>query len=342
MAHDTELRDVPPSEALQMYLAQKKQDCSKNTVNSHASRLSFFTEWCDTEGIEHLHELDGYDLQRYRLDRFGGDDDYSDYTIKGQLHTLRVFIRYCESIEAVEQGLSEKVQVPGEVAGTSQRGKVIEHDRAIQILQYLDKYEYATQTHVCCHLMWYCAIRVGTVHSIDVGDLDLDEGQIRIRHRPSEDTRLKNGTEAERVISIRPETVSLLSDYIDTHRDEVKDEHGRRPLVTTKHGRAARKTIRNWSYGATRPCLLSGDCPHDTTPEECDAARNVNKAHACPDAESTHAWRRGSISWHLREGTSKTVVGDRANVSTGVLEKHYSTLSEEEKAEVRREKFPEG
>ena len=341
MTRDNDLRDVPPDEALEMYLQQKEQDCSQNTVNSHASRLSFFVDWCDDE-VDYLHELDGYDLQRYRLDRFGGDDDYSDYTLKGQLHTLRVFVRYCESIEAVEQGLSEKVRVPSEVTGTSQRGKVIEHDRAMQILRYLDKYEYATQTHVCCHLMWYCSIRVGTVHSIDVGDLDLDEGQIRIRHRPGEDTRLKNGVEAERVIAIHPETVSLLSDYLDTHRDDVSDDYGREPLITTKHGRAWRKTIRNWSYGATRPCLLSGDCPHEREVDECDAAVNVNKAHDCPDAESTHAWRRGSISWHLREGTSKTVVGDRANVSPDVLERHYSTLSEEEKAEVRREKLPGG
>jgi hypothetical protein len=122
----------------------------------------------------------------------------------------------------------------------------------------------------------------------------------------------------------------------------VNDEHGRKPLFVAPEGsgRPHQNTRRNYIYALTRPCLHR-ECPHDENPDDCDATRRKNWACECPSSESTHAIRRGSISWHLREETGKQVVSDRADVEPDTLDAHYNTLSKSEKAEVRRSELPD-
>jgi hypothetical protein len=57
----------------------------------------------------------------------------------------------------------------------------------------------------------------------------------------------------------------------------------------------------------------------------------------CPSSVSPHAIRRGAITHHLNSDVPETAVGDRANVSQGVLEKHYDQRSKRDKMEQRRE-----
>jgi hypothetical protein len=67
----------------------------------------------------------------------------------------------------------------------------------------------------------------------------------------------------------------------------------------------------------------------------------MNDASKCPSSESSHAIRRGSISWALREETAKPVVSDRADVSPEIIDQNYSTLSDREKADVRASQLPD-
>ena len=326
---------VTPKDALELYLQEKSQECTESTVRSHRSRLSHFIEWFESEtDYTHVHELGGLDLRKYRLWRY--DDDYSPDTIKTQQDTLRVFLKFCRDIDSLPAELPEKVKRPDR---GGQRDNEIPYERSREILEHLDQFEYATHQHVSLHLLWYSMMRVSSLRAIDVDDVDLDDGYIEIRHR--EKTRLKNAEKGERTISIRPETVSLLRDYIEQHRHDVQDDYGRNPLITTQHGRPHTTTLRNWCYAWTRPCVIGQDCPHDRDEKECEATDGNNHSCKCPSSESTHALRRGSISWHLRQETPASVVGDRADVSVSVLREHYSTLTEREKADVRASKLPE-
>jgi hypothetical protein len=95
-------------------------------------------------------------------------------------------------------------------------------------------------------------------------------------------------------------------------------------------------TITIYAYGTTRPCTY-GECPHDRDVDNCEAAQNQNKAFGCPSSVGPHAIRRGGIAHNLRRGVPEKAISDRADVSPGVLEKHYDRRTEREKMKQRRE-----
>lgn len=332
-----EIDPVTPSNALEMYLQSRQSELAESSLDAHRLRLQLFVRWCDEEGdIDTLDELTGRDLHDYRVWRSEGirSDSISPETLRSNLLTLRVYLRFAESIDAVSQGFSDKIVLPD--PANRSRSEMLDADHAESLLKHLERYEYASDAHVILRLLWETGIRAGTLRSLDLRDYLPEKGAIRIKHRPTTDTPLKNGSEADRQVALKQHTCKVIDDYIDEHRVETTDEHGRRPLLTTKHGRRALQSIRKLTYYWTCPCRISGDCPHGRDPSNCDAATWTGSPE-CPSSVSTHPIRRGAITHHLKHDVPTAVASDRMDVSPGVLDEHYSELTDEESMQRRRD-----
>jgi integrase len=319
-----DLEPIEPGTAQELFLDHKATDCTDSTVRNHRYRLNPFVRWCGEKGIDNLNDLTGRDLQRYRLWR-KEDGDLNKLSLRMQMSTLRVFLKWAGSIEAVPQNLYDKVMVPRVRPEERQRDETLDADDAQEILEYLSKYEYASKEHAVMALLWQTGIRVGSAHSLDVDDVFLDENYVQLIHRPDEGTTLKNGKSGQRPVALTPDVSEVLADYIRTHRKDVTDEHGREPLFTTAYGRMHGNTIRRLTYRVTAPCYRGVDCP------DCEGDESK-----CPEAVSPHAIRRGSITHFLTSDVPVDVVSDRMNVSRKVLDQHYDKRSEEVKMEQRR------
>lgn len=306
-------------------------DCADATVRCHNSRLSFFANWCTDNGIENINNLGGRDIYKYKLWR---QDGINKVILKGQIDTLRVFLRFCVSIDAVHPELPDKVQSPTLGGETGRRSDIVNSKKANQILEYLAKYEYCSLRHVFAQLAWATEMRVGAIHALDVDDYSPKDRSLEVIHRAETDTPIKNQKKGERYVPLDSETVDLIDDWIENQRPNNEDEYGRDPLLTTKFGRVHLETLRKYSYQVTRPCVYSS-CPHEKSPETCEAM-NHDTGHKCPSSTAPHSWRRGHITHLLREDTPKTVVSDRVNTSPDVIDKHYDQMTEEEKMEQRR------
>jgi integrase len=330
------LEPIDPREALRMYTQSIENDKSQATIYSHKSRLGHFIRWCDEEHIDNLNDVTGRDLHRYRLWR-RNEGDINKVTEKTQMDTLRVFIRYCESIDAVPVDLSEKVISPTLGKGDNERDVMLDADVAERILDWLSKYRYASNEHVALTLMWRCLFRRGAVRAVDASGCDADELLLRVRHQPETDTPLKNKSDGERYVALRESTARLLTDYLDSpDRWDVEDPYGREPLVTTRYGRPHAMTIASWTYGVTRPCVTTGECPHGRDVDECEAAQRRQDASKCPSSVSPHAVRRGAITHWLSNDVPTPAVSSRANVDPAVIDKHYDERSEKQRAQQRR------
>lgn len=330
------LEPMTPEEGLDLYLQDKRTELTDASLKAHEYRLNHFIRWCGEEDIANLNTLNGRDMHRYKLWR-RNDGDLNKVTVKTQMDTLRVFIRWCESIDAVEQDLSERVLSPTLDTGENQRDAMLEADQANQLLEYLSKFEYASFAHVTMSVLWYTGMRTGAIHSLDVSDYDPKNERLRTRHRPNKETPLKNKEEGERLIALNAEVCQILDDWIAHNRPETTDDYGRSPLLATSQGRAHKTTIRGTVYRWTRPCAYSNDCPHERDLDSCEARDHQKQAyHACPSSVSPHAIRRGTITHHLSEDVPEKVVSDRMDVGPDVLEKHYDRRTEEEKVEQRR------
>jgi site-specific recombinase XerD len=336
----THLEPIEPADAVELYLTEKESEVSEWTLYSHGSRLGHFTRWCDEKGIDNLNDLTGRDLKRYKLWR-RDDGDLNNVTVKTQMDTLRVFIRWCESIDAVTPDLSVKVESPNLDHNDNVREVMLDPDDGKEVLDYLRKYEYASIEHVTLTLLWYCSLRRGAAVALDTGDYDSGNQQIAVRHRPETETPIKNKARGERVIALQASVCELLDDWIVDRRPDVTDEYGREPLLATSQGRIHGQTVQRYVYAYTRPCVYSNQCPVERDPQVCDAAQNRSAASGCPENVSPHAIRRGSITNYLQNEVPKPVLSDRANVSVDVLDKHYNEMTESEKAEQRRQFFNE-
>jgi len=327
-----ELEPLDPAEAKEMYLAQRRNELAEETLQSHDYRLRPFVDWCEENDITNLNDLSARDLHRYKTYR---SDEVVVTTLKTQLITIRLFIRFCEGIDGVEEGVHEKMIIPTPSPEEETRDRVLDHETAIEIMNHQKKFEYASKKHALLTVLWHTSCRIGGAHSLDVCDFDPEEGSIAFRHRPKNGTRLKNGNQGERLVSLSKKVCEIIEDYIAVNRHDVTDESGREPLFTTRGGRLHKSKIRDTIYAATRPCIYGKECPHGRDPDSCEATKHRH-ASKCPSSVSPHDIRRGSLTHLLRDEVPQQVVSERANVSGDVLDKHYNQMTEKEKMEQRR------
>ncbi|MEA5386790.1 site-specific integrase [Haloarculaceae archaeon H-GB11] len=324
-ANPANLEPIGPGTARELFLQHKEGDCSDSTVRNYKYHLKSFVEWCHSQEIDNLNDITGRDLQQFRLWR-QNEFDISRMTVKNHMSSMRVFLKWAASIEAVPSELYDKVLIPRVPPEDRKRDEMLDHDAAKEIIEYLGQYHYASAEHVIMAILWETGIRSGGLRAIDTDDVLFDRQALRILHRPEQGTPLKNGERGERLVAISDELRTIISDYLQDRRDEVSDDFGRDPLITTTQGRMTLGTIRRAVYKVTSPCWRDNDC------RDCAGVAEEK----CPKAVCPHAVRRGSITYHLSEDVPEKVVSDRMNVSQKVLEEHYDERSEEVKLEQRR------
>lgn len=333
---DGNLEPLEPEQGVEWYLEDMESEYSDATIYSRRSRLGHLVRFCELEGIDNLNDLTGRILHRYRIWR-REDGDLAPPSLKGQMDSVRDFIRWCESIDAVAQDLSTKVQSPSLASGQHARDVLVETEDAEAILDKLKTYEFASARHLTAHLLWHCAFRRGSVVALDLQDYHADEQYLEVRHRPDSETPLKNKYDGERFVSLTDGTCEIIDAWISDCRPDMQDNYGRDPLVTTRHGRAHTGTVQKWAYSLTRACFLSDECPHDREINQCQAAQNNSEAFRCPSSKSPHTFRRGAITHWLREDLPENFASARANVSLEILDEHYDRRSAKTKMNQRRD-----
>jgi integrase len=332
------MESVDPESAVELYISDRKSELADSSIYAHRSHLGHLVEWCEQNEVSDLSTLTGLEIKEFAAWR-RETGDVNTVTLNTQLSTLSVFIQWCESVDAVRDGLSDAVHVPTLSDGEDERDEMLDEQVAEKIIEYLDRYQYASVEHVTMLLMWRGLLRRGAIRAIDVDDTDLDgeKPRIELHHRPESGTPLKNEYDAERHLALQDETATVIQDHIDQHRVNVTDEDGRAPLLTSQRGRRHVSTIQSIAYGITRPCAVGAECPHDRDPDTCDAARRRQWASKCPSSKSPHAIRRGAITHWLRSDVPERVVSDRASTSPEVMSTHYDKRTEREKSEQRRQ-----
>lgn len=329
---DDDLQSLDVAEGIERYLNYRSVEVSAESLKTYDYRLRKFQRWCDEVGIDDLNELDGRKLDLY--ERHRRQQGIKATTLKGDMQDFRMAVRYWERIEAVPEGLAEKVPVRNPPKREEVSQETLDTESAFALLSYYRNRTPGTRNHAFLELAWSTAARLGGLRALDLRDYYPEEGYVWFRHRPGQGTGLKKDFDSERVVSIPERVVEALDAYIAGHRYKNRDEHGRKPLFTSQQGRPHKNTFRMWSYQMTQPCI-HGACPHGRDPAECEF-RDHPHYSKCPSSKSTHPIRKGSISWHLGNGVPMEVVEARCDASREVIQLHYDMRSPEERMLHRR------
>ena len=351
-----DLTQLDPYDALEMWLDRQRADKSEETVQSYFYRVRQFVDWLDDEGIRNLNDLSGRDVFRYDSSRRA--DDLSQSALNNQLGTIKLFLEFCVDVEAVPPELPAKVDVPTLSKAERSNEEKLSAQRAETILKNLERYEYASRDHALFALAWHTGARLGALRSLDLRDCYLIEDDLErlahqdhldpedleavdvpfvyYRHRPNSDTPLKNQTEGERPVGLSEEIGELLREHIQVSRLDVEDDHGRKPLFSSRKGsgRMSKGAIRSRFNIITQPCRY-GICPHNRDPDDCEAREHGYESR-CPSARSPHRIRTGSITNHRDEGWPPEVLAERVNATPEVIRTHYDQPDLLKRMESRR------
>ena len=333
-----DLQPLAVDEGIDRFLRHHESGVGESTMANARTRLGHFKEWTEEVGLENLNNLTGRDLSDFVAWRRG---DIAPITLQKQLSTVRQALRYWADIEGVTDGLAEKLHAPELPDGAEAKDVHLESPRASRILEYLDRYDYASRRHVVISILWRTGMRRSALRSLDLDDLRPDDHAVVLEHRPETGTKLKNHDAGERWVYLGPRWFQIIEDYVDKHRIDATDDYGRESLITTQYGRPTGDTIYTWVNRVTQPCEYGLECPHDRDPKTCEAATTDGYPSRCPSARSPHAVRRGSITHHLNHGTSPEVASERMDVSLDVLYQHYDARDEREKMDVRKDNLPD-
>lgn len=99
-----------PSEAVETYLTSGQQELADSSIQNIRYRLKQFVNWTDEIGLEDMGELDGMLCERFKMARI--DDDLAPITVQQHMRTFRHFVRWCESVELVRQGVGDLIRIP--------------------------------------------------------------------------------------------------------------------------------------------------------------------------------------------------------------------------------------
>lgn len=119
----------------------------------------------------------------------------------------------------------------------------------------------------------------------------------------------------------------------------MTDDHGRKPVFSTRYGRRGKNGLREIIYSLTEPCTIGAECPVGKDPETCAWAVNQNKASKCPESVSPHALRKGAATRLLGKGIDDSKISARIDASEEVIWHWYSRLKKKEEMDSRRDEF---
>lgn len=327
---------MKPERAVNRYLSEKKHNWAESTHYNNSCALNRFLEFCEEEGIENICDIDGFHISDFK--QYRREQEINEMTLYNNLSALRAFLGWCSAMGLIEAWVVDDMVL--NEPDDKVRSEMLDADRADQILDYLDKFEYATLRHALFTLLWDTGMRLGAARSIDVGDYYSEERYIELVHRPEQETPLKNKYDAEREVNLHSWACEILDDYLQMHHEEdVTDDYGRTPLFASRHGRMVRSNLRMHIRRLTRPCHYTGECPHGREFDECEAYQDYRYAAQCPGSVSPHPIRRGAITHWLNEGHRKELISERMNVSVKTLDEHYDARTESEKRNLRRDMF---
>lgn len=322
--------DLSPREACERWLDKLRVQRRDQTVRTYYYRLKLFVEWAESEDIESMGSLTGWDLESYETHRRSKEPETT--SLNNEFQTLKLWLEYLAQIEVVDEDLSEKVDVPDVPKDERSDDARLEHDQATQLLEHYRETpsQYGTRGHALLELAWHTGARIGGLRALDVRDFkqyEFDEDDresthyVEFHHRPGTGTPLKNGPDGERPVALLPEVADVVSRHIEEYRIDIHDDEGRQPLLSSQRGRPSPGTIRDWMYLATLPCNF-GPCPHDRDPETCEYTQYAHVSK-CPSSRSPHQVRTGSVTWMRNRGLPVEVVAGRVNASVEVINQHY-------------------
>lgn len=223
-----------PVERLRMYnkirefleYLEKQRNYSEHTVLAYGTDLKQFLEFLISKRISSFREVQKNVVRAYLGILIEGGS--SKKTIARKIATLRSFFKYLRRIREVEYNMALTLTPP------KQEKKLpvfIQEDAMKQILEGPDRTTLSGKRDAAILEMFYSTgIRRGELIGLDVRDLNISEGTLRVRGKGRK----------ERIVPVGRKAISAVELYLRSRRETFEYESDKRrmkPLFTLANGK---------------------------------------------------------------------------------------------------------
>jgi site-specific recombinase XerD len=324
--------DMTVAEAIDLYLRRKRPDWKGETERTYRRHLNLFQDYCAKNDIEEIAEISRWEIGQftdYLLEK-----DYARVTVSTRQKAVKTWLKYLESQGIIDIGLHLAVKTIKTSDEEESSDQQLAPEDARKLLEfYRESPAWAgTRRHAVLEIFWHTGCRASGLRGLDLEDYE--DGVLKFRNRPETGTRLKSGNSHERNVAISEAPREALEIYIARERHAKRDDHGRKPLFTSRQGRPTLDTIRGWMYQATQACM-AGECPHGKRRPNCEWVPR-NHASKCPSTRGSHAIRHGSITWQRNLGFDEETVAARVAATPQVIRRYYDDPDLDDELERRR------
>lgn len=214
---------IAPSEAIDRFLTHLRveRNVSPQTVRAYAADLARYLEWAERSGVDPL-DLPPQVLRRYlaELDRA----HYARRTIARRLSAVRSLFAYLNREGIVTTD-------PAAVVATPKLPSRLPHVAPTELLTRLLAAPPADapsglRDRALLELLYATGARVSEVAGLDLGDMDLAAGQIKVTGKGDK----------QRILPLHREAVSRLRSYVSEGRPALKPRMGEDALFLNRGG----------------------------------------------------------------------------------------------------------
>ena len=163
---------------LSEFLGLKKAEVSKSSYQTYQSKLRIFCEWAEHNGLDKIHV--GYITSEHIHDflrSMAEAKGLSRLTMEKYGQILHSFFDWLIRVKKIMKD-NPVTDLPRVGKVVDQAPKPIPDQERSLLLAAMRKYDH--QLWVVCQLEYYCAIRPGECRLLKVGDIDMENGCIRV------------------------------------------------------------------------------------------------------------------------------------------------------------------
>lgn len=281
------------------------RNLSPQTARGYASDLGSFASWCRREGVDPL-RVTHRELRSYMAEL--AQARYAGRTVARRLSAIRGLYRWLLREGEVEQDVAAALASP-RLARTLP--KTMSDEEVSRLLDVCEDDELGMRDRAFLELLYATGARISEVSALDLGDVDLGQGQARLFGKGSK----------ERIVPVHRLAVSRLEEYLERSR----------PLLAARGRGAAGKAL----FLSTRGRRMSADALRTTF------ERRV--AQAGLDAGLTpHAMRHSFATELLNGGVDLRSVQELLGHSSLSTTQIYTHLSAQRLKDAARQAHPRG
>ncbi|MCD4831810.1 MAG: site-specific tyrosine recombinase XerD [Anaerohalosphaeraceae bacterium] len=219
------LEEMPVGKSVKRFIDYLRVECglSENTVLAYGRDLKSFLDYCLGKSIAGPDDINQKHVFEYM--KIISKSEKSETSINRALVSLKMFLRYCKMVGAIENDFTFLLEGPKlwqrlpTVCSKEQVFRLLEAPAAEEPFYYRDR--------AVLELLYATGMRASEVAELRIKDLNLDIGY----------TRCIGKGRKERIIPLSRAAAVTIKNYLENQRPKLCKEHSKNALMLSRTGR---------------------------------------------------------------------------------------------------------